>query len=96
MKMVILLLAIFSAGNAFADGVTSQCGNFTLVAKVGKMTEINGEVVTSQKITELGKDGLKVDMTLESARDGNFYGFEYVHPMAAISAGLTLSLSAPV
>lgn len=92
MKMVILLLAIFSAGNAFADGVTSQCGNFTLVAKVGKMTEINGEVVTSQKITELGKDGLKVDMTLDSARDGNFYGFEYVHPDGSNKRWLNVEL----
>ncbi|HDU3462271.1 TPA: hypothetical protein RFL89_000591 [Klebsiella aerogenes] len=60
--------------------VTTQCGNFTLVARVGEMTVINGERVTSQKITELGSNGMKVEMTLMPASDGNLYGFEYIHP----------------
>lgn len=70
----------------------SQCGNFTLVAKVGEMTKVNGETVTSQKITELGNNGLKVDMTLMPARDGNMYGFEYVHPDGSNKRWLNVEL----
>ncbi len=42
------------------------------------MDMINGERVTSQKITNLGADGIKIDMGLMPAKDGNNYGFEYV------------------
>lgn len=43
------------------------------------MDVINGERVTSQKITNLGKDGVRVEMGLMPARDGNNYGFQYIH-----------------
>lgn len=43
------------------------------------MSIINGERVTSQKIKFLGEDGIKIDMGLMPARDGNNYGFEYIH-----------------
>ena len=42
------------------------------------MDVINGERVTSQKITNLGTDGIKIDMGLMPAKDGNNYGFEYI------------------
>lgn len=42
------------------------------------MDVINGERVTSQKITNLGADGIKIDMGLMPAKDGNNYGFEYI------------------
>lgn len=82
MKNCILILAALISTNVMAkvNSVTSQCGNFTLVAKVGELTTVNGETVTSQKITEIGKNGLRVQMTLMPARDGNMYGFEYIRP----------------
>ncbi|ELZ1063215.1 MULTISPECIES: hypothetical protein [Enterobacter cloacae complex] len=83
MKKLLFLLAVVISYNGMAEAnsvVTTQCGNFTLVARVGEMTEINGEMVTSQKITELGQNGMKVEMTLMPASDGNLYGFEYIHP----------------
>lgn len=49
-----------------------------MVANQGELSTINGERVTSQKITELGTNGLKVDMGLMPAKDGNNYGFEYI------------------
>ncbi|HAN8704336.1 TPA: hypothetical protein IGN17_002521 [Escherichia coli] len=49
-----------------------------MIANEGELSIINGERVTSQKITELGTDGLKVDMGLMPAKDGNNYGFEYI------------------
>ncbi len=42
------------------------------------MDMINGERATSQKITNLGVDGIKIDMGLMPAKDGNNYGFEYI------------------
>ncbi|MFN1150213.1 hypothetical protein [Serratia liquefaciens] len=82
MSKYILIFAALVSTNVMAkvNSVTSQCGNFTLVAKVGELTKVNGETVTSQKITEIGKNGLRVQMTLMPARDGNMYGFEYIRP----------------
>lgn len=91
MKLLILLTALISA-NAMADGFTLQCGNFTMQTELGEMSKINGERVTSQKITELGTQGLKVEMTLMPARDGNFYGFEYVHPDGSNKRWLNVEL----
>ncbi|ARF51032.1 hypothetical protein DSJ_18010 [Pantoea stewartii subsp. stewartii DC283] len=56
------------------------------------MSKINGQRVTSQKITELGKDSLRVEMTLMPARDGNNYGFEYVHPDGSNNRFLNVEL----
>ncbi|KJN04115.1 hypothetical protein SS60_14315 [Klebsiella aerogenes] len=50
-----------------------------MVAKVGEMDMVNGERVTSQKIKNLGTDGIKIEMGLMPAKDGNNYGFEYIH-----------------
>lgn len=78
MRGIIFLLAVFSACSAWADGFTVKCGGYTMVANQGELSTINGERVTSQKITELGTNGLKVDMGLMPAKDGNNYGFEYI------------------
>lgn len=94
MKKTMILLSLVTSTCALATPgtVISQCGNFKLVAKVGEMTTVNGEMVTSQKITEIGNDGLKVDMTLMPARDGNMYGFEYVHPAGSNKRWLNVEL----
>ncbi|EHZ8806235.1 hypothetical protein SP047_004304 [Salmonella enterica] len=94
MKNILFLLSTLISTTALANqgAMISQCGNFTLVAKVGEMTKVNGETVTSQKITELGNNGLKVDMTLMPARDGNMYGFEYVHPDGSNKRWLNVEL----
>lgn len=57
MKGLILAVTIFSAFNAQASGFTVKCGNFTMVAREGQVSVINGEKVTSQKITELDRRG---------------------------------------
>ncbi|EOD6727853.1 hypothetical protein ACJ2NE_004984 [Salmonella enterica subsp. enterica serovar Newport] len=63
---------------ASASGYTAYCGPYTITARLGEMDMINGERVTSQKITNLGADGIKIDMGLMPAKDGNNYGFEFV------------------
>lgn len=80
MREKLLLLCLLFAGSVSAQSVALQCGQFRFEMIENSMSKINGEFVTSQKITELGKTGGRVEMTLDSARDGNFYGFEYVHP----------------
>ncbi|HCB1001047.1 MULTISPECIES: hypothetical protein [Klebsiella pneumoniae complex] len=81
MKKLILLFGLFSAvGSHAAQVITMQCGNFRFEMIENSMARINGEYVTSQKITEFGKNGAKVEMTLMPASDGNLYGFEYIHP----------------
>ncbi|HEY3982475.1 hypothetical protein [Cedecea sp.] len=59
-----------------------QCGGFRLHAASDGWTRVNGEKVTSQKITFLKQkddwDNMKTDMTLMPARDGFMYGFEFV------------------
>ncbi|EPY0734783.1 hypothetical protein ACW7YG_002201 [Klebsiella quasipneumoniae] len=68
----------FISFSAAASGFTSHCGPYTFVAREGEVSIINGERVTSQKIKFLGEDGIKIDMGLMPARDGNNYGFEYI------------------
>lgn len=72
------LLPLTSTASAAA-----QCGNYRLsMADGGGLTYINGQQVTSQKITYLGAEGddmqMKMDMGLMPARDGNNYGFSFV------------------
>lgn len=61
------------------EGYTAYCGPYTLVAKLDEPYAINGEHVTSQNDTYLGKDGIQVDLELIPAKDGNNYRFQYVH-----------------
>ncbi|UKV70954.1 hypothetical protein L6V94_22065 [Klebsiella pneumoniae] len=68
----------FISFSAAASGFTSHCGPYTFVAREGEVSIINGERVTSQKIKFLGEDGIKIDMGLMPARDGNNYGFQYI------------------
>jgi hypothetical protein len=91
LKVLALFFAIVSFG-AMADGYTAHCGPYTIVAKVGEMDVINGERVTSQKITNLGEDGIRVDMGLMPARDGNNYGFQYIHRPGTESRFLNVQL----
>ncbi|MFM1365626.1 hypothetical protein WFP00_03400 [Yersinia enterocolitica] len=57
-----------------------QCGGYRLTGD--GMTVINGETVTSQKVTYLGAKGddtqMKMDMAIMPARDGNMYGFQFI------------------
>ncbi|MDU1195624.1 hypothetical protein [Kluyvera ascorbata] len=78
MKALTIIFIAFASFGVSAGGFTSYCGPYTLVAKEGDVSIINGERVTSQKITNLGADGIKIDMGLMPAKDGNNYGFEYV------------------
>ncbi|WP_392336252.1 hypothetical protein [Pantoea stewartii] len=81
MKLQILMVcAALTVYASAAQGVTLQCGNFNLVALPNEMTKVNGETVTSPKNISLGENGIKVEMTLMPASDGNDYGFEYIHP----------------
>lgn len=58
------------------------CGGYKLTIGMDGLTRVNGEKVTSQKITFLKQendwDQVKFDMGLMPARDGNNYGFEFV------------------
>ncbi|TJZ70976.1 hypothetical protein [Raoultella planticola] len=80
MKKILLASCLFYAGVANAQSVVLQCGGFRYEVIENSMSKINGEAVTSQKISEMGKSGIRMEMTLMPARDGNMYGFEYVHP----------------
>ena len=60
-------------------GITLQCSGYKLELIPDSMFRIIGEYVTSQKIKTLGDgNGMKADMGLMPAKDGNNYGFEYV------------------
>lgn len=92
--------AIFLIGIAFSMACSAQpnlshryqCGPFTFELIANSMSKVNGEFVTSQKLASLGERGAKIDMTLDSARDGNFYGFEYVHPDGSNKRWLNVEL----
>ncbi|RJT44533.1 hypothetical protein [Rahnella woolbedingensis] len=93
MKKIILLVGILSAGASHAAQIiTMQCGGFRFEIIENSMSKINGEFVTSQKITEFGKNGAKVEMTLMPASDGNMYGFEYIHPDGSNKRWLNVEL----
>ncbi|MFN1150084.1 hypothetical protein [Serratia liquefaciens] len=92
MKKIIFLLGIFVSGVSNAQSITMQCGGFRLQMIANSMSKVNGEFVTSQKIASLGNGGMKMDMTLMPARDGNMYGFEYVHPDGSNKRWLNVEL----
>lgn len=93
MRKIILLVGMLSAGASHAAQIiTMQCGSFRFEIIENSMSKINGEFVTSQKITEFGTNGAKVEMTLMPARDGNLYGFEYMHPDKSNRRWLTVEL----
>lgn len=74
------ILAVVALSVALPTFAAIQCGGYRLTGD--GMTVINGETVTSQKITYLGAKGddtkMKMDMGLMPARDGNMYGFEFI------------------
>ena len=90
---VFYLLAIFSF-EAGAATITMHCGNYTFEAIPNAMNKINGQTVTSQKIKMLGADetGIRIDMGLMPARDGNNYGFQYIHRPGTESRFLNVQL----
>ncbi|MEQ5195387.1 hypothetical protein [Klebsiella pasteurii] len=89
---VISLLVIASFG-ATADTITMQCGGFRMEAIPDSMFKINGQTVTSQKIKILGNgDGMRVDMGLMPAKDGNNYGFQYIRRPGSESRFLNVQL----
>lgn len=92
MKSIAVFIFSLVSFGALANGYTAHCGPYTIVAKIGEMDVINGERVTSQKITNLGEDGIKIDMGLMPARDGNNYGFQYIHRPGSDSRFLNVQL----
>ncbi|TXE22171.1 hypothetical protein [Serratia ureilytica] len=76
---LILSTALLIPSVCFSN--TLMCGNFKLEMIPESMFKINGETVTSQRIKMLGEkeNGMKVEMGLMPASDGNNYGFEYIH-----------------
>lgn len=92
MKKMLLILGLLTSGACNAQSVIMQCGDFTLEMIVNSMSKINGEYVTSQKIASLGERGAKIEMTLMPSRDGNMYGFEYVHPDGSNKRWLNVEL----
>ncbi len=100
MKILTMFFLAFISFSAAASGFTSHCGPYTFVAREGEVSIINGERVTSQKIKFLGEDGIKIDMGLMPAKDGNNYGFQYIHRPGSESRFLNVqvlqnSLDAP-
>lgn len=90
--LVAFLLAILSFG-VCASTITMQCGNFRMDAIPDALFKINGETVTSQKIKTLGDgSGMQVNMGLMPARDGNNYGFEYIHSPGSEKRWLNVQL----
>ncbi|WP_419555681.1 hypothetical protein [Pseudescherichia vulneris] len=81
MKYFIFFFWVIFSRISFADDyeMVVQCSGYKLELIPESMFKVNGEYVTSQHITDLGKNGLRAEMTLMPASDGNNYGFEYVH-----------------
>lgn len=73
-----LLLTLLIACSFSSIATTLNCGGYNVEFIPEAMTKINGQAVTSQKIKFLGEDGIKMDMGLMPARDGNNYGFQYI------------------
>lgn len=92
MKILTMFFLAFISFSAAASGFTSHCGPYTFVAREGEISIINGERVTSQKIKFLGEDGIKIDMGLMPAKDGNNYGFQYIHRPGSESRFLNVQI----
>lgn len=70
-------------GRTLGVSYRAMCGTFGIdLSSSDGWTRINGEKVTSQKITFLKQkddwDNVKTDMALMPARDGNMYGFQFI------------------
>lgn len=94
MKQWIFSLLVIASFGASADVISMQCGNFRMDAIPDSLFKINGETVTSQKVQMLGVDGtgMKIDMGLMPAKDGNNYGFQYIHQPGSESRFLNVQL----
>lgn len=81
MKKLLFIFFVCLPGLAVGanGGLTLQCSGYKLELIPDAMFKINGETVTSQKIQTLGNgNGMKAELGLMPARDGNNYGFEYI------------------
>ncbi|EJA4670053.1 hypothetical protein MVR12_005048 [Escherichia coli] len=94
MKSLIFCIIAFATFGVNAGTITMQCGNYKFEAIPDAMNKINGQTVTSQKIKMLGADetGIKIDMGLMPAKDGNNYGFQYIHHPGSKSRFLNVQL----
>ncbi|HHQ6579423.1 TPA: hypothetical protein ACSTJ2_001371 [Serratia fonticola] len=79
LSFVLLVTLLAMTHNASAD---FQCAGWKLTGNDDGWVRVNGEKVTSQKVTYLGKKGdeanTKYSMALMPSRDGNMYGFEFI------------------
>lgn len=73
------LFVLLASTSAFS---AARCGQFFFTIDDSGKGIVNGEKVTSQKVTFLKTQGdwnnIKLDMTLMPARDGNMYGYEFI------------------
>ncbi|WP_241569067.1 hypothetical protein [Rosenbergiella collisarenosi] len=80
MKRFIVAALAFVTFTCSAQINIFHCGDYTITNELNKVPTINGQKVSSLKVTILGDTGLKEEMTLMPASDGNSYGFMYMHP----------------
>ncbi|WP_145525904.1 hypothetical protein, partial [Yersinia rohdei] len=81
LKSLIVLFALI--GIVSTANAAFQCSGYHLAVNDSDgYIRINGEKVTSQKITFIKSQGdyanTKTDMGLMPARDGNMYGFQFI------------------
>ncbi|QIJ48859.1 hypothetical protein [Raoultella ornithinolytica] len=90
---VILFSFVPFIASATGGGVTLQCSGYKLELIPKSLFKINGETVTSQKVKTLGDgSGMKVDMGLMPAKNGNNYGFQYIRRPGTESRFLNVQL----
>ncbi|HIE4607733.1 hypothetical protein PGO67_18115 [Klebsiella aerogenes] len=80
MRKVFLTLGLLLSVQSIA---AVQCGGYRLTINDNEgLVRINGDLVTSQKVRYLGKQGdegnAKWSMGLMPASDGNNYGFDFI------------------
>ncbi len=83
MKLKLLILFFALIGGVTTANAAFQCSGYHLAANDNDgFIRVNGEKVTSQKITFIKSQGdyanTKTDMGLMPARDGNMYGFQFI------------------
>ena len=92
MKRFILSALSFVTFTCSAQINIFHCGPYTITNELNKVPTINGQKVSSLKVTILEETGLKEEMTLMPASDGNSYGFMYMHPARSNDRWLVVQL----
>lgn len=92
LSTLLLSISLSPAANAFV--MFAHCGPYDVQMIPDSLFKINGQTVTSQRIDDLGEDktGMRVNMTLMPASDGNSYGFMYMHPAGSNDRWLVVQL----